>query len=76
MDLDVWGFGQIYKYLKRIETRRQLNMVSMLRTAPNATVKQYKDFLKSLDIWLPVQERDIEKGNQDDFNKLVARGGL
>lgn len=76
MDLDVWGFGQIYKYIKRIETRKQLNLVGMLRTAPNANGKQYKEFLESLNTWLPIQERNIEKGNPEDFKKLVARGGL
>ena len=69
-DLDVWGFGQVYKYLKRVDARRQITLVGIFRTAANADKKHYKEYLDSLYTWLPDAEKTSNKGTQSDFEKL------
>lgn len=76
MDLDVWGFGKVYKYLRRIETRSQMSLVGLYSTANHGSKKDFKTFLDSIKIWLPEQEQNIEKKTEKDFKELVAKGGL
>jgi hypothetical protein len=72
------GFGKVYKYLKRLEARRRIDLAGLYRTAANADKKQYKAFLDSVDVWLPEVERTgtIQKKTQNEFNALVASGKL
>lgn len=74
MDLDVYGFGEIYKYVKRLDTRRTINNMGMFRMAMNGSKKDYTGYMKSISSWLPKAERESDKGTQKDFNKLVASG--
>jgi hypothetical protein len=76
MDLDVYGFGQIYKYLKRIETRKNIGDAGLFRTAMNASKKEYKEFIKAINIWLPDAEKQLDTGTQQEFNDLVAKGKI
>lgn len=77
MDLDVYGFGQVYKFIRRIDARRQINSAGLYRTASNANGKQFKEYIGVLDAWLPEQERETaQKGTQSDFDKLVSSGKL
>lgn len=73
-DLDVWGFGKIYKYLKRIENRNNINLVGLFSTAANADKNQYKQYIKDSSVWLPEQERHIDRKTEDDFKKDINKG--
>jgi hypothetical protein len=49
MDLDVYGFGEVYKYLKRIDARRQMSNAGLFRVAMNATGKEYTTYMSAID---------------------------
>jgi hypothetical protein len=78
LDLDVDGFGKVYKYLKRLEARRRVDLAGLYRTGANADKKQYKQFLDMVEVWLPEAERTSQttKKTQAEFNDLVASGKL
>jgi hypothetical protein len=76
MDLDVYGFGQIYKFLKRIESRKIISDAGLFRTAMNASKREYKEFVTAVNIWLPDAERQLDTGTQQEFNDLVAKGKI
>jgi hypothetical protein len=74
ISLDVDGFGEIYRYLKRLETRRQLTMVNDIRLAVGADEKVYKKFIKMKESWLPRQEKMSGRNNSDEFKSKLNKG--
>lgn len=73
--LDVLGFGELYKYLKRIEARRRVSLIGDLRTAANAGKKSYKSYLDMVSEWLPKQEQEggVTLGSSADFRKQTNK---
>ena len=72
--LDVDGFGEIYKYLKRIEARNQIAIMNDIRLAVGADKKDYKKAMEMKESWLPSQEKTKRHTNQSGFKGLLSKG--
>ena len=73
MSLDVEGFGDIYKYLKRIGAREDVKSACRIRMA-EAKKKDYKKFIDMLEVWLPGLETSNTKKDSEAFQKKVRKG--
>ncbi len=76
VSLDVYAFGEIYKYLKRIEAREDIRFTNNVRIAMGANKKDYGKAMDIMEKWLPSQEKSNEKGNASAFNNFIKGGGL
>lgn len=77
VNLDVYAFGEVYKYLRRIDARKQITNVNDVRAATNASKKEYGKYLAMKEVWLPKQEMSGVKHNSNDgkaFQKRVDNG--
>ncbi len=54
--IDIVGFGEVYKYLKRIAARDQLRSIGDMAMVQGATKKQSKERTEIIESWLPIQE--------------------
>ncbi len=66
--LDIDGFGEIYKYLKRISARDHIKFVGGVRVAMGSDKNDYKKYMGFHEVWLPVQESD-NKSNGKKIQK-------
>lgn len=75
-DMDVYGFGEIYKYLKRLDAREQIRMIGNMSLAFGGTEKDMKAARKILQAWLPKEEQGGGKKKQDGaaLAKLLNSG--
>ena len=74
VSLDVDGFGDVYKYLKRIDAREQKRFISHIGLAFNGTKKGFREVEDILNCWLPKPEIAKTQNNAGDFKKLVDKG--
>lgn len=74
ISLDVHGFGELYKYIKRIDARRQIAFMNDMRLAGGADKKDYKKAMKMKESWLPRQEKMESQTNQNGFKDVINRG--
>ena len=73
--IDIVGFGEIYKYLKRIAARDQLKVIGDMAMVQGATKRQSKERTKLIESWLPIQETGNPSNDADAFtNKVVNKG--
>jgi hypothetical protein len=72
--LDVTGFGELYKYLMRIDARQRISFIGDVRTAYGADKKAYGKYLKSIEVWLPEQESSTTKLSADEFESALTKG--
>jgi hypothetical protein len=76
--LDVIGFGELYKYLKRIDARDRIARIGDLRTAQGAGKKDYCEYLSAIEVWLPKQEIGLSsnKGrkHKKEFDNMCKQG--
>ena len=72
--IDIIGFGEIYKYLKRIAAREQLKVIGDMAMVQGATKKQAKERTKLIESWLPIQETSNPSNNTDAFTDKVNKG--
>ncbi len=75
-NLDVYGFGEVYKYLKRIDARQQIRRIGNMSLAFGGTEKAMKEARKIIEAWLPKQEQGAGKKQQDGaaLAKLLNSG--
>lgn len=78
ISLDVFGFGEVYKYLKRIDARDQMRRIGDMRTAQGASAKQYKKYLGGIEVWLPTIEtsNSTTHKSKNSFDNLIQRGHI
>ncbi len=74
--MDIVGFGEIYKYLKRIAARDQLKVIGDMAMVQGATKRQAKERTKLIESWLPIQETSNPPNNADAFTKKVNKGWI
>ena len=75
--LDIVGFGEIYKYLKRIAARDQLRNIGDIAMAQGASKKQAKERTAIIESWLPKQELSSPANGANDaeaFTNKVRKG--
>ena len=74
VSLDVDGFGEIYKYLKRLAAREQIKLANIIRAGMGADKKDYAKFIQIFEVWLPKQELSKSPLNDKGFKNLVDKG--
>ena len=67
--LDIVGFGEVYKYLKRTAAREQLRSIGDMAMAFGGTKKQHKERTRLIESWLPVQESSSPANDSHAFKK-------
>lgn len=72
--LDIIGFGEIYKFLKRISAREQLKNIGDMGMAFGGTKKQHKERIRLIESWLPKQESSNPAKDADAFRNKVNEG--
>lgn len=75
--IDIVGFGEVYKYLKRIGAREQLKTIGDMAMVQGATKKQAKERTTIVEQWLPKQELSspTKTNDADAFTKKVNNEG-
>lgn len=74
VSLDVYGFGEIYKYLKRIEARKQLKHLNNTSMAFGGNKKQRKEYVGFIEMWLPAVESENSGSRGNKGSNSVAEG--
>ncbi len=79
--LDIYGFGEVYKYLKRISAREYCMQLGIVRTAMGANKKEYSEFNRMIEMWLPAIESTSGnsgwgKKNGKDLQNLIGKDGF
>ncbi len=73
--IDIVGFGEVYKYLKRIGARDQLRSIGDMAMVQGATKKQSKERTGIIESWLPIQETSSPTNDAEAFTKKVNKKG-
>lgn len=73
--IDIVGFGELYKYLKRIDARDQLKAIGDMAMVQGATKKQAKERTKIIESWLPFQETSNPANDAEAFTNKVNKKG-
>lgn len=72
--LDIVGFGEIYKFLKRIAAREELRNIGDMGMAFGGTKKQHKERTRLIESWLPLQETSNTAKDANAFKNKVNKG--
>ena len=72
--VDIVGFGEVYKYLKRIAARDQLKAIGDMAMVHGATKQQANERTKLIESWLPFQETGNPSNDADAFTNKVNKG--
>jgi len=73
--IDIVGFGEVYKYLKRIDARNQLKSIGDMAMVQGATKKQAKERTAIIESWLPAQEKSEPANNAGAFADKINNKG-
>jgi len=73
---DVYSFGEMYKYLKRIDSRQQIRSIGNMSLAFGGTKEDMKEAREIIEAWLPKEEQGSSKNQQDGIAlaKLLNSG--
>jgi hypothetical protein len=67
-------FADAYQAMQRNHARDILSQFSLMQQSFGGTKKSVKDFVASVSVWLPKQEKDGGAKGTQDFVDLVQKG--
>jgi hypothetical protein len=70
-ELTVEEFGDLYQSVQRIQARNRRETLILMQNAFNGNKKTLKDFMKTIDQWLPSFEKGKAKGNADGLTSML-----